>query len=235
MYADRATEKTQNESTYTAISGANGVPTLFHHALAKLSFKVKAAFLEWEGDDANKSKTSWKITLKSISFGGVYNTGDLNLTLASNKTSWETPGWVPDKSKKADAVELVTAKDGMELTTEAQDLFDGKSFYVLPQTLAAGAQQMKLNLAIVTTLPNKDENGENRVVNEVYEATLDLQKISSLKSWGMNQNIVYTINVKPTASDPTDPHPDDPEDVIITFDPAQADWVKVETNAIIQI
>ena len=48
----------------------------------------------------------------------------------------------------------------------------------------------------------------------------------------MNQNIVYTINIKPVAyvSDY-----DTPNDVIITFDPAVADWTDVSASATIQL
>ena len=48
----------------------------------------------------------------------------------------------------------------------------------------------------------------------------------------MNQNIVYTINFKPTA---TVSDFDSPEDVTITFDPAVADWENVAASATIQI
>ena len=50
----------------------------------------------------------------------------------------------------------------------------------------------------------------------------------------MNQNIVYTISIKPTSSvDPA--NADNPSDVTITFDPAQVDWDTVDAEALIQI
>ena len=79
-----------------------------------------------------------------------------------------------------------------------------------------------------------DIKHEELKFNETYEATLDLQKISSLKAWGMNQNIIYTICIKPTATDPNNPHTEDPEDVVITFDPALNSWENIQ-DAIIQI
>ena len=52
----------------------------------------------------------------------------------------------------------------------------------------------------------------------------------------MNQNIVYTISIKPTAkADGPDGHDNDPNDVIITFDPAVADWTNVDAAATIQL
>ena len=234
MYADRAQNQTTNVETYFY----NGVPTLFHHALAKLSFKVKANFTEWT-DPANGSKTTWEVTLNKATLKGVYNTGDLKLDLNSDGATWKTDGWKPDTQKTMKDVALYEAEKGLVLTTTAADLYvgeDGKaqSFFVLPQTLAEGAQQLALKFHIKTTQPNKDAEGNNIVQEEDFEATLDLTAISSLAAWGMNQNIIYTICIKPTAV--VDPDsPDNPTDVVITFDPALADWEVVDAAAYIQL
>lgn len=232
MYADKALDQTKNiiPGTYNAVSGANGVPTLFHHALAKLSFKVKATFLEYTADDNNKSKTTWEVTLKSAKLSGIYNTGDLALALNTDKATWKTDGWKADASKTAKEVELVTKTGGVALTTTPQDLNDGKSIFVLPQALAAKAQAITVSFHIKTNLPN------GNVYEEDYNATLDLKDVSTLAAWGMNQNIIYTIRIKPTAvANEEDPYMDDPSDVIITFDPAQMDWETVDANATIQL
>lgn len=224
MYADKANGKTENEEAYDA----NGVPTLFHHALAKLSFKVKANFLEFTADDNNKSKTTWAVTLQKATIKGLYNTGDLVLNIADDDVTWETDGWKADATKTAKDLELVTAANGVALTTEAQDLYGAASFYVLPQTLAGKAQQLDLTIHIKTSLPN------GNVLEEDYTKTLDIKDISTLSAWGMNQNIIYTICIKPTSVfDPN--NPDTPEDAVITFDPAQMDWVTVDTEAQIQL
>ena len=228
----RANGQTQNKTpgTYNAVSGANGVPTLFHHALAKLSFRVKANFLEYTADDNNKSKTTWAVTLQKATLKGLYNTGDLTLDINTDDVTWKTEGWKADTQKTAKDVELVTAANGLVLKTDPQDLYGAKSFYVLPQALAKGAQAIALKFHIKTTLPN------GNVVDEDYDNTLDLKEISSLASWGMNQNIIYTICIKPTATaSSTDPYIIDPSDVIITFDPAAMDWETVDADAIIQL
>lgn len=232
MYADKANGQTQNKTpgTYNAVSGANGVPTLFHHALAKLSFKAKASFLEYTADDNNKSKTTWEVTLLKATLKGLYNVGDLQLDINTDDVTWKTEGWKADTQKTAKDVELVTAANGLVLKTDPQDLYGAKSFYVLPQALAKGAQAIALKFHIKTTLPN------GNVVDEDYDNTLDLKEISSLASWGMNQNIIYTICIKPTATaSSTDPYIIDPSDVIITFDPAAMDWETVDADAIIQL
>jgi len=230
MYADRAKDKSENENVYTNISGATGVPTLFHHALARLSFQVKASFLEYT-DPENKSKTTWEVTLKNATLSKLYNTGDLALTLGTDGISWTAAkGWVADKTKTAADTELVTEKaPGKVLKTTVEPLFDGKSFYVLPQELAAGAQKIHLVFHIKTNLPN------GKVLEEDYDKVLDLSEFSKIKVWKMNQDIKYIISIKPTKNLDPEHHPDDPTDVIITFDPALADWELVEGTAVIQV
>ena len=101
--------------------------------------------------------------------------------------------------------------------------------FVIPQILEDNAQIVHITAHIKTTLSN------GKVIEEDFDKDIDIKGISSLKAWQMNQNIVYTIKFKPTSSDVTNPHNDDPEDVIITFDPAVADWETVNTTATIQI
>jgi len=228
MYADKAVNQTENitPGTYYEVSGANGVPTLFHHALARLSFQVQASFLDRTADD--NSKTSWEVTLSEATLSGILNTGTLNLTLASDGTRWETAGWSADMSKTADDIALVTG-DPMVLTTAAQPLFGGNSFFVLPQDLMNGQQTITFSFVIVTHLPN------GNVLTETFEQTLDLADLSSIGSWEMNKNIVYTIQIRPTKSINPEEHPNDPDDAIITFDPASADWETVNGDVTIQL
>lgn len=242
MYADKATcNANVNEVTDdfggATDSGFTGVPTIFRHALAKLSFKVKANFLEWT-DPNNSLKTTWEVTVKSIKIGGFKTTGDCALTLNADKKSWDKPEttvgsdkfnvWTNLRGSTGDQ-ELLPSGD-MVLTTTPQTL-NAATGFVMPQVLEAGAQLLTLDIHIKTTLSNGKE------INEDLVKTVDIKDISSLKAWQMNENIVYTINIKPTASDsdPSKAHDDDPEDVIITFDPAVADWTTVESTATIQL
>ena len=79
---------------------------------------------------------------------------------------------------------------------------------------------------IKTTLSNGLEIEEN------FNPVLDIKDLSTLKAWEMNQNIVYTINLKPVlyVSDW-----DTPNDVVIRFDPAVADWDNVDASATINL
>lgn len=246
MYADRATcSANVNEVTDsdTADSGFSGVPTVFRHALAKLSFDIKANFLEYD-DATNSSHTEWEVTVNSIKIGGFKNTGNCALTLNADGKSWDKPEtnlgdttnpeivyvWKDLSGTTADQelVDATTYPNGVVLTTTAQTL-NAASGYVMPQVLAANTQVLTLDIHIKTKLSN------GKYINEDLVKTVDMMAISSLKAWQMNENIHYTINIKPTASDATNPHNDDPEDVIITFDPAVADWTNVDATATIQL
>ena len=125
------------------------------------------------------------------------------------------------------------------MTTEPQRVYTDENgefvpLFVIPQILMSTdyesedwtvGQQLVMDLTIVTHLPgNPDDSGKPLVITENIHKVYDLKDISPLKAWEMNQDITYTINIKPTAS--SDPgNPDDPKDVIITFDPAVDDWV----------
>ena len=246
MYADRATcSANVNEVTDsdTADSGYKGVPTVFHHALAKLSFKVLANFTEWD-DATNGSHTEWEVTLNSFKISGFKNNGSCALTLNADGKTWDKPVtdigtaaapvnvnvWtVGDATSVTTAQELVTTP--VVLTTSAQDLSAATGF-VMPQALLSGtgAQTITIEAHIKTTLSN------GNVINEDFTKTVDISAISSLKAWEMNQNIVYTIKFKPTAkADGSEGQDDSPEDVTITFDPAVADWTTVDASAVIQL
>ena len=236
MYADKATCSNNVNEVEDGTNSFTGVPTIFRHALAKLSFKVMANFVEWE-DPLSGEKTKWEITLNSFKISGFNTTGDLELNLNGDGKSWDKPVTTVDAvdynvwtnvSGATSDQELVATP--VSLTTSAQDLASATG-YVLPQILTAGVQSVDINAHIKTTLAN------GKVINEDFIKTINISEISTLKAWQINENIVYTIKFKPTASalNPGDAHDDDPEDVIIKFDPAVADWTNVDAAATIQL
>lgn len=237
MYADRATCSNNVNEVEDGANSFIGVPTIFRHALAKLSFKVMANFTEWD-DATTGSHTEWEITLKSFKIHGFNTTGDLELNLNTDGKSWDKPVttvagvdynvWTNASGATADQ-ELVASN--IVLTTTAVDLASATG-YVLPQMLTAGVQSVDINAHIKTTLAN------GKTINEDFVKTINISEISTLKAWQMNENIVYTIKFKPTAHGTgpgVTPHDNDPEDVIIKFDPAVADWTSVDASATIQL
>ena len=236
MYADKATCSNNVNEVEDGANSFTGVPTVFRHALAKLSFKVQANFTEYD-DATTGSHTEWEITLKSFKIHGFNTTGDLELNLNGDGKSWDKPVTTVDgvnynvwtNASGATTDQELVASD-IVLTTTAVDLASATG-YVLPQILTAGVQSVDINAHIKTTLAN------GKVINEDFIKTINISEISTLKAWQINENIVYTIKFKPTASalNPGDAHDDDPEDVIIKFDPAVADWTNVDASATIQL
>lgn len=246
MYADKVNCAINANTT----PAQQAVPTVFRHALAKLSFKIKANFVEYE-DATNNSTTSWEVTVTSAKVSGFKTTGNCELNLNSDKTTWDKPVtlvanldydpnddskgpenysynvWtnLSGESAEQELIDATNYPNGVLLTTSAQEI-NAATGFVMPQMLAVDTQKLKLTIHIKTTLAN------NRVIEEDYTPTLDIVKLSSLKAWEMNQNIVYTIQIKPVAYVSTY---DNPNDVIITFNPSVADWTNVDATATIQL
>jgi len=235
MYADKALKQKENGTEYTRISGvASGVPTLFHHALANISFKIQANFLEWT-DEQTQSKTTWKVTVKSAKLGGAYTQGDLALTSTAAATTWTKPtGDVWTNLAAPVEFELISAADGVALTSKAKNETptDLSEFgYVIPQQLG-DAQTLTLVMDIETTQPNNVTFTQPNVTR-VVKLNTGKNGNNAIGVWKMNQKIVYTILVKPTfGSDPA--NADDPTDDVITFDPAVVDWEVID-GATIQL
>ena len=186
MYADRATcsanidEVTDGDDT--ADSGFTGVPTVFRHALAKLSFNIKANFIEYT-DPTTNTTTSWEVTVKSAKISGFKTKGDCELNLNSDGKSWDKPvtniGTTEDPinvnvwtntdgaSAEQELVDATTYPNGVVLTTTAKDLA-AASGYVLPQVLTADTQKLELKVHIKTTLSNGLE------INEDFNPTIDI-------------------------------------------------------------
>ena len=240
MYADRATCSSNVDEVNDGVdSGYTGVPTVFRHALAQLSFDIKANFLEYD-DPVNHSHTEWEVTVTSAKISGFKNTGKLELNIDTDGKTWKKPEetvgtekvnvWqnVTGATAEQELVDAATYPSGVALTTTAQALNAADGF-VMPQVLTAGAQKLKLVIHIKTKLSN------GLTIEEDLDPELNLSDISTLKAWQMNEKIHYTINIKPTSSDASNPHNDDPDDVVITFDPAVADWTNVDASATIQL
>lgn len=180
-----------------------GVPTLFHHALAKLSFKVAAAKVQGGTDN----KTSWEITLSDMKLAGVYNTGTLELTTtaqASTGTSqWKTGTSVPAWTVSGDAADINMTVPSGALTTAAQDVLAEQS--VLPQTVT-DAMVLTFNYQVITKYDGTQYS------KEIIPVSVKLNEFTgAIASWPMNTKITYTITI-------------DPETTVVKFDPAVENW-----------
>ncbi len=218
MYADKVTGLTGNSMTYYY----EGVPTLFRHALAKVSFQVSATYLEKTAPTGDK--TRWEITVNSITLTDILTSGSLNLTLNPDGT-WGKPAdnvWTSDGSKTDLSLDVSSLTD---LTTNPQNLDAG--IYVLPQSLSEG-QGVNLNVTIKTYRDTNDGTGEHLVLTETGVDVPALLSGGSLTSWGINQNVTYNFNFAPSLNDPSS-SADEP--IEIRFDPAVSDWEVITVNA----
>ena len=222
-----------------AISGLEGVPALFHHALSKVQVKILLPFNHKTEPDG--TVTDWEVKVGEISLSGIRHVGGCELLLPDEKE----PGpvqWVLPLS--ADGCH-VWSDDGSTVSVsanlEGQDLTPGEpvtaipEFYVLPQTLLHGEQQVSVNLGIKTI-----RNGA-LLLQESLTVTRDL-RLKKLPAWQMNQAITYILRLSPlregTGINPDDPYnPDDPDlsGAIITFDPATSGWENIGLEADINL
>ena len=243
MYADKAVGYTGNTDEVTdGVNGYTGVPTIFHHALAKVRVKVSLAYNHKE--EADGTVTDWAVTINSMSIDGFYKKGDCTLNLASSPTSGVV-GW--DKPTDTNGFFVWSPAAG---TTSKSGSFSGEitpgndyetvgEFFVLPQTLVAGQQKVTVNMTVATTRNN------DPFLNETFSTSADLY-LTSLPAWQINHIITYNLVVAPTASDgnggngsdpgnPVDPNDPDLSDAVITFDPAVNGWDNVGVVATINI
>lgn len=234
MYADKAVGFADNpENVPSSVSGYDGVPAMFHHALAKLSIKVVLAYNHKEEVDG--TVTDWSVTVNSMSLKGVFKKGDCELVLADTPeiglVAWNRPSgnvWTHDDSliEEKNLLNAATELDVDKAITALPEMF------VLPQTLAAGQQQVALNVTIKTR-----RNGAD-FLTETYDVVRDLLVPGSLEAWQMNHSLTYSLSFNPLRSGVADPvDPDDPDltDATICFAPAAGGWDAVDVAAVINL
>ena len=97
MYADAAYKykKNDNGDANHKLDGVSeGVPTLFHHALAKVRFTVKQNPMS-EKDGTSSNYTFWDVTLSEValSSGTIKNNGNVSLTQTSSTSVASQGAW----------------------------------------------------------------------------------------------------------------------------------------------
>ena len=215
-----------------SVSGIDGVPALFRHALAKVQVMVLVPYIHKEEPDG--TITDWDVKVGTITLSGIKNKGSCELLLPEDEgpgpVSWTLPSdehgyhvWTSDGDTVSVSNDLSTTElpPGQKITAI-------EDFYVLPQALSPDGQQVSIELDIKTT-----RNGV-LIIDEQYTATANLYR-KSLPAWQMNQAVTYVLYLSPTVSNgsggnPDNPAtPDDPDlsDAIITFDPATSGWENI--------
>lgn len=213
MYSDKAIRYSANKSatdngTDFGIGsyGFTGVPTLFHHALAKLNFKV-------QNGNYDDGVYYWKVTVKSITANNIHTKGSVTLTHNGNVSpstygNWNLPAnnvWTP--STPAVTTDYTWDPTDVVLNHETATAFDAKTVYVMPQTLVAGDQ----TVTVVYTVDQIRKSDSAVISSKDYNPTLDLYS-TTLEHWQMNKDITYTLSFNPKGE-------------MILFAPAVQEWV----------
>ncbi len=186
-------------------AGFTGVPTLFHHALAKLNFKV-------QNGNYDDGVYYWVVTVKSITANDIHKKGSVTLTHDGNTAdatygNWELPTnavWTPSTPAVTDDYTWDPAD--VVLNHETVTAFDAKTVYVMPQTLVAGDQ----TVTVVYTVDQIRKSDSAVISSKDYDPTLDLYS-TTLEHWQMNKDITYTLSFNPKGE-------------MILFAPAVQEW-----------
>ena len=276
MYADLATvsseakgypivDEIKDKDDKGADSGYKGVPTLFRHALACISFQIRANFITYT-DQQTGETTDWEVTLQEAALENLYHSGWRKLELGADK-KWNYPGdpadsgvWRNNREVEnltlyelptpeagegtgADGGQDDTQGDarapGLPLTTDPVTLLS--DYFVLPQILETSYPDNRIyaqRLRLKVHIKTLQPNGFP--FTEEYNTVLDLSKLMNdaglNNAWKMNQKFIYKISIMPTARG-NEPTitPEDPSEVKIFFDPAVEGWETGELDATIML
>ena len=217
LYSDKAMQQTANTLNY----GFVGVPTLFHHALAKLNFKVKI-FRTDNATESPEAVTSWSAVINKITISGIYDEGSLTMkttnvhNAGATTVQWKNTMTAVPYDVWSNTSSQVTKEWACDqtLTTTARHYGAGtadvaENYFVLPQALVSDTQQITIEYAITTKAP------EGQTGVKEYVATKNLSDFPAVPAWEQGKNITYTIDIDPVGDE-------------IHFAPAIVDWVGVD-------
>ena len=230
MYATKAPGMTAPVTTYYY----KGVPTLFHHALARVGMKLRLAYDEVTASTGDK--TRWDVTIHSIKFANIYTRGSLTLNLGQDGKEWVKPdsnAWTVSGTP-ADIVFDITQLPTLE-NTDVHEI--GTPFMVMPQTF--GTEQMIVMEVTIHTYRDTGE-GYKFFLTEDHVRIGAKLKTSAIEGWGINQNITYNIILAPCLSENSGVDLDgdgieDQQPTAVYFDPAVSDWENIELTTNIEL
>ena len=225
MYADKAVRysannsKTDNGTDFGIGSyGFTGVPTLFHHALAKLNFEVQNG----HHDDG---VYLWKVTVKSITANNIHKKGSVTLNHSGKDENedgvfdepsygdWTLPTpavWTPSATPVR-ATYTWDPDSDVVLADATIKPFDAKTVYVMPQTLTK--VDVHQTVTVVYTVDQIRKSDSAVISSKDYSPILDLYS-PTLEHWQMNTDITYKLSFNPKGE-------------MILFAPAVKDWEPV--------
>lgn len=213
MWADLAWryKANVNPATYGKNEVAEGVPTLFHHALSQVRFVGKVFK---SSETVNGKTVKWTVNVKEFSISDVANKGTFSLTNVdpgSNTTqAWTVVNDWTDLDGEATITPSATypiAIDGTE-----KEIVGWQS--VIPQI--TDAVKMTIKFSVVTEYEGA---GGKKVEEEVTASSVLLNKFKTgtgdndyIKNWERNKRYTYTIIIEPDTG-------------IIKLIPVEKDWI----------
>lgn len=193
LYSDVAHDKTvDNYTAGTHDAHPDGVYLLFHHALAQI--KIACQF-----DDTKVNPgTSAVVNVNDIKVKNIDTKGT-----SFNATDKE---WTSSEPKTQDLG--ITPAD---LTTTPTTFIS--EYYVMPQVLEDGTQQIVVSYTITTTFSDGTKKTET-----ITEKAVDFN--CAIDEWDPNYKYTYDLKISAVSDDP------------ITFDPAVEAWSNAEAEDI---
>ncbi len=198
-----------NPATYgSTLQGANGaategVPTLFHHALAQVRFVGKVS----KSNDTD-GKVNWVVNVTGLSLTKVKNQGTLSMSNtdpeSTKPNAWTVTSWATTESTETIAPNVADTLP-VELDADGEQVIGYKS--VLPQAVTAN-MMLTVNYTVTTTY-----NTNVKTVVEEATASAKLSDFSgSISAWEMNKRYTYTFIINPDTG-------------IIKIIPVETDWI----------
>ena len=213
-----------------------GVPTLFHHMLAKIYFDVEARTTDakksantiWKVQVLNKeteSGNNYKSTIVPINKGSLAlsNTDDASAAgtkawTLTNDSATNISGWVP--SSVAADKETIEFHDSDVMTIAVNTTGDGTQHEIL----ALRSVMPQLTNGVKFTLVYKVQalHGDTVYLEEIRTVGIDANQVLSdlantVTSWGANKKITYHIIIDPVSEK-------------VTFDPAVEDYDSIDAD-----
>lgn len=220
MFADEAWRfKNNNSAVYKQDGVTAGVPTLFHHALAKVKIQFNASPLV----DPADNKSTFEVTLQKVTLKSVHKQGTLSLH-NSDPSSTQQKAWTPDATNyfwsatdTASDTEIVNSNTA--LTADFNALFAQQS--VLPQQVT---DDMVLEIKYGITIKY---NGTTMLAETDIPASIQMNTLKNgsgvaIADWLPNKIYTYSITINPLTDQ-------------ILIDPAiDADWATENVTATIE-
>lgn len=239
MFADEAWRFKNNDSAVYKKDGVTaGVPTLFHHALAKVKFQFNASPLT----DPNDNNTTFEVKLQTVSLSSVHKQGTLTLTNADPGDTRQNAqnAWTPDVPNyfwlaKDAASNIAMVSSDTDLTETPAILYPSaadQSTYsitaqsVLPQQVT---DAMVLELTYAITIKYKAGTADEVTILAETDIPASIQ-LNTLKNgsnvaitdWLPNKIYTYSITINPLTDQ-------------ILIDPAiDANWATENVTATIE-